>query len=123
MHAYGVKVFHITDSDTVIIAITHDLVFDFLPAGHAALNQHLTNQGVVQSLDYDVDEFFFVLRDTAARAAHGVSRAHDYRVADFIGKVHSAGHIFHNGAFRDRLSEFFHGFLEELPVLGLLDGL
>ena len=122
MHAHGVEVFHIADGDAVVVAVTHDFVFDFLPAGHTALDKHLTNQGVIQALDDDINEFFLILGNAAARAAHGVSRAHDNRIANAVRKFHSTGHIFHNGAFRDRLTEFFHRFLKEFPVFGLLDG-
>ena len=122
MHAHGVEVFHIADGDAVVVAVTHNFVFDFLPAGHTALNEHLTNQGVIQALDDNIDEFFLILGNAAARAAHGVSWAHDNRITNAVGKFHSTGHIFHNGAFRDRLTEFFHRFLKEFPVFGLLDG-
>ena len=32
-------------------------------------------------------------------------------------------HILHDGAFRDRLAEFFHGFLEPFAILSLFDGI
>ena len=38
MHAYRIDVFHVADSDAVSGAVTHYLVFDFLPAGNAAFH-------------------------------------------------------------------------------------
>ena len=123
VHAYRVEVFHIADGDAVVIAVTHDLVLDFLPAGHAALDEHLAYHGVVEALDDNLNEFFLILCNAAAGTAHGVGRTHDYRVADPIGKGHSRGNILHNGAFRDRLPQLLHGLFEKLAVLGLLNGL
>ena len=41
----GVEVLHITDRDAVIIAVTHDLVLDFLPSLEALLYEHLWGEG------------------------------------------------------------------------------
>ena len=123
MDADRVEVFHVADGDAVIIAVAHDFVLDFLPAGYAALDEDLANHRVVEALDDDIDELFFVLRDTAARAAHRISRAHDDRIADFIGKFHGRRHIFDDGRFRDRLAEFLHRLFEHFAVFCLFDRL
>ena len=116
-----IEVLHVADRDAVIIAITHDLILDLFPAGHTALDEHLANHGVVEALDDDIDEFFLIIRDTAARSAHRVGRAHDDRIADGVGKLDSSRDILNNRAFRNRLTEFLHGFLEQLAVLRFLD--
>ena len=123
MDPYRVEVFHIADGDAVVIAVTHDLVLDFLPASHTALDEHLAYHGVVEAFDDNLNEFFLILCNTAAGTAHGVGRSHDYRVANLIGKGHGRGNILHNGAFRDRLPQLLHGLFEKLTVLGLFNGL
>ena len=123
VYTHRVEIFHVADGDAVVIAIPHNFVFDFLPAGHAALNEHLADHGIVQSLDNYFYKLFFILGNTASGAAHGVGRAHNDGVADFTGKVHCAGYIFDNGALRDGLTQGLHGLLELLPVLCLLNGL
>ena len=45
MDTEGVEVLHITDRDAVIIAVTHDLVLDFLPPLEALLYEHLRGEG------------------------------------------------------------------------------
>ena len=123
MDADRVEVFHVADGDAVVMAIAHDFVLDFLPAGNAALDEDLANHRVRQAFDDDFDEFFLVVRNTAAGAAHRVGRTNDDRIADFIGKSHRRRDIFDNRAFRDWLAELLHRLFEELAVLGSFDGL
>ena len=121
MHADRIEVFHVADGNAVVVAVAHDLILDFFPPGNAALDQDLANHGVIEALDDDFDEFFFIFRNAAAGAAHGIGRAHDDRIADFIGKGDSGGNIFNNGAFWNRLAKLLHGLLEELTVLRAFD--
>ncbi len=123
MHADRVDVLHVTYGDAVVVTVTHDLVLDFLPAGHAALDEHLADHGVVESLDDDIDELFLILSDAAARAAHGIGRAHDDRIADAVGEVHGIGHALDDGALRDWLAELLHRFLKHLAILSAFNGL
>ena len=123
MHADRVEVLHVADGDAVIVAITHDLILDFLPACDAAFNENLSNHTVFEPFDDRFDEFFLIFSNAAARAAHGISRAHNQRITDLVSKIYGGRHILNNRAFRDWLAKFLHGFLEELTIFGLLDGL
>ena len=40
-----VEVLHITDGDTVVVAVTDDFVLDFLPALEALLHEDLRGEG------------------------------------------------------------------------------
>ena len=70
------------------VAIAHHLVFDFLPAGDAALDQDLMHAATVQAAPRR-------FRAAASRssampppaAAEGIGRAHDDRIADSLGKM------------------------------------
>ena len=121
MDTHRVKVLHVADSNAVVVAVTHYLVLDFLPACHAALNQHLADHGILQALDNDINQLVLALGNTAAGAAHGIGRAHNQRIADFVGKGNSRCHVLNNGGLRDRLTQLIHGFLEQLAVLGTLN--
>ena len=123
MDADRVEVLHVADGDAVVVAVAHDLVLDLFPTGNAALDEHLADHGVRQALDDDLDELFLVLGDAAASTAHRVGRADDDRVADLIGKLHSRWHILDDRALGDWLAELLHRLLEELAVLGALNGL
>ena len=45
MDTERVEVLHITDGDTVVVAVTYDLVLDFLPAFEALLYEDLRGEG------------------------------------------------------------------------------
>ena len=45
MNTERVEVLHITDGDTVVVAVTDDLVLDFLPALEALLYEDLRGEG------------------------------------------------------------------------------
>ena len=119
MHTNRIEILHIADGDTVVIAIAHDLVLDFLPAGHTALDEHLADHAVLEALDDNFNELFLVIGNAAAGSAHRIGRTHDDRIADLIGKGNRRCNIFNNGAFRNRLIQLLHGFLEKLTILCL----
>ena len=123
MDTNRVKILHTADGNAVIVSVTNDLELDLLPSRDTALDEHLPDHGVVQALNNDGDELFLVLRNAAARTAHGIGRADDDRVADRVGKVHSSVDILDNQALRDRLTELLHRLLKALAILRLLDGI
>ena len=45
MDTEWVEVLHITDGDTVVVAVTYDFVLDFLPALEALLYEDLRREG------------------------------------------------------------------------------
>ena len=45
MDTEWVEVLHITDGDTVVVAVTYDFVLDFLPALEALLYEDLRGEG------------------------------------------------------------------------------
>ena len=123
MYTDGVDIFHVADGDTVPSAVAHDLVLDFLPACHAAFDQHLPDHAVLETLDDNLDELFLVFRDTAAGSAQRIRGTDNQRIADGVGKCDGRRYILDDSALGNRLAELLHGFLEKLPVFRLLDGL
>ena len=43
VHAHRVDIFHVTDGDAGAVSVPHDLILDLLPAGDAALHEHLSH--------------------------------------------------------------------------------
>ncbi len=119
VYAHRVDIFHVADGDAVIRMIPHHFVFDFLPAGHGPFNQGLADQGVHQTLGGDVIQLIHVVSDTAAGAAQGIGRTHDQGEAHLPGKLLGCIHTLHDGALRNGLMQFLHGFLEQFPVFCL----
>ena len=123
MDAHGVQVLHITDGDHVALVVAHDLVLDLFPAGDALFHQDLMDGGKAQAVGADLDELFAGLADAAAGAAHGEGRAHDDRVADAVGAGQRVLQSLHDLGRDDGLVQLFHRLLEQLAVLGAVDGL
>ena len=123
MDAHRVQVFHAADGDAVVFRIPQHFIFNFLPAGHAALDERLADEAVGQSFVDDIIQLVIVMGDAAAGAAQGISRTHDEGIPHLARKLLGCRHRFHDGAFRNGLVNLEHSFLKEFPVLGPLDGI
>ena len=121
MDADWVDVFHVADDDAVVGLIAHDFVFDFLPAGNGAFDEDLVDRAEFDAARGDHEQFVFVVGDAAAGTAKGKGRTDDDRIADFVGEFDGRRDVFKDIAFRNRLVDIFHGFLEECPVFGFFD--
>ena len=121
--ADGVKVLHIADGDDVALVVAHDLVLDLFPARDALFYQDLMDGGKTEAVGADLDELCLVLADAAAGAAHGEGGADDDRVADAVGAGQSVFQRLHDLGGDDGLMQLLHRLLEQLAVLGAVDGL
>ncbi|MNZ65190.1 hypothetical protein D3C78_833770 [compost metagenome] len=108
MYAYRIKVFHVADNDTVVIGITHNLVFNFLHAGNTLLNQTLSDRAVTNSCFDGFTQLFFVITDPAACAAKCISWTYNQRESNFLSEIHCFIYSSDNGAVRYRLIQFTH---------------
>ena len=122
MNPYGIEVFHAAHRNDVAPAVPHDLEFDFLPAGDAFFHQNLMDGGKPQTVAGDFAQFLRRFRDAAAAAAQGEGGADDDRITDFLRKGHGCVQIGDNLGGNHRLTDGFHGILEQLAVLRLVDG-
>ena len=80
MYAERVEVLHVADGDAVVVAVAHDLVFDFLPPAQGLLDQHLGREG--EGLAGQGFKLLLVLAESRAESAEGVGRAYDHGIAD-----------------------------------------
>ena len=122
MNADRVKVLHVTNGNHVALCVAHYLIFNFLPAGNALFNQHLMNGGKTQAVRADFAQLLGIVTNAAAGAAHGKGRAHDNRVADFLGKAQSILQRFHYFRRNNRLVQLLHRVFKELTVLRTVNG-
>ena len=122
MNADGVKVFHGTDGDNVVLAVPDDFKLDFLPAGDALFNQHLGDGRKAQAVDGDIPKLLPVVGNAAAAAAQGKGGADDHRIADGFGKVQGVLHRSNYLGRNHRFPDGFHGIFKGLAVFRLIDG-
>ena len=122
MHAHGVDVLHGAHGDHVARGVPHDLKLDFLPAGNAALNEHLAHAAQVDAAVGDLPQGVLVVGDAAAGAAQGVGGTDDDGVADLVGEVHRILHGVDHLRGDAGLANGLHAVLKALAVLRLVDG-
>ena len=79
--AQGVEVFHVTDRDTVVVPVSHHLVFYLFPALETLLHQHLwrEREGFLRQLV----QFFLIIGKSAAQSAQCVCGTDDNRITQF----------------------------------------
>ena len=123
MDTNRIDVFHVADCDAVSCTVTHYFVFNFFPSCDAAFYQNFSYTGKSESVLEDLSQFIFVVGNTAAASAKGVSRTENDRITDGSGKCDTIFYGCYDLGSCDRLANLFHGVLEFLTVLCLLDGL
>ncbi len=108
--AERVEVLHVADGDTVVVAVAHNFVLNFLPALERFLNEHLGRER--ESFFYQRNKFVVVVAETAAEAAESICSTHNHGVSEAVG--HAQGII--NGIYSlaaDSLNIDFAKFLHE----------
>ena len=121
MYAQRVEVLHIADRDAVVIPVAHHLILDLLPSFQRFFYQHLRRIGeCLACLDV---KFCLVVAETAAKAAEGVGRAQDHRIAYLTGRPAGLPHTFHSVGTYDADTDFFHTVCKRIPVFGIHYGL
>ena len=122
VHADGVEVFHAAHGDDVAGAVAHGLKLDLLPAVDIALDEDLRDRGRIEAGLCDERELLCAVGHAAARTAERERRTDDDGIADAAGYLQRLGHGVRDAGGDGRLADGGHGLLEELAVLGLVDG-
>ena len=121
MHAHRVNVFDEADGDHLVLGIAHDFNFQLFPTEDGFFDEALVRHGEFKTVTANGAEFFYVVAETAACTAHGVSRANHHRVADFGNDLFSFFHGVANAGARSIDAELLHGFLEDFTVFAAFD--
>ena len=122
VHANRVNVFHVADGDDIALAVTHDFVFDFLPACNTFLNQNLIYTGIQDTGSCNLTQLIPGISNTAAGTAQSICRTDDNRQTDFFGKSYRIFYAVNDLGGNDRLMDLLHGILKHLTVFCLVDG-
>ena len=122
VHAHRVDVLDEADGDHRPLGVAYDLEFEFLPAEHRLLDQHLVDHGRRQPPSADGPQFFDVVDQAAPGAAHRVGGAQHHRVAELAGHLLGLGDRGDGAAARHLDAQFVHSGFELLTVLATADG-
>ncbi|MFW3616658.1 hypothetical protein [Billgrantia antri] len=122
MHAHGIEVLDRADDDAVVVLVANDLHLVLLPAQQRLVDQQLVVVGELEAAGADLLELLLVVGHATAGAAHGVGGTNDHREAqrflDAPGLLHGVGDLGLGALQADAL----HGLIEQVAVLGLVDG-
>ena len=81
------------------------------------------DRGKAKSVRSNIAKLFFIVCDTAARAAECECRTDNYGVADnIVREINSVFKLFNDLGRDTRLADLFHSVLECLSVLSLVNG-
>ena len=121
MDAQRVEVFHVANSDAVVVTVAHHLIFNFLPAFKALFNQHLRRERegfLGQSV-----ELFFIVTEATAQSTQRISGTDDDRIAQFGSRLAGLLNILTGFALDGLDINFVQAFHKELTVFCIHDGL
>lgn len=82
MDTHRVEVFDGANDDAVVFAVADNFHFVFFPAEQGLFNQEFVCRGEFKAAGTNLDEFFHVVRNTAAGAAERKTRPNNCREAD-----------------------------------------
>ena len=122
VHAHRVEVLHGAHHHGVPGTVSHHLVLDLLESGDRLFDEALIDRGEFQALAHHAHQICLVIADPATGTAQGVGGTHDEWVAESSADLDGLHHRVDDVGGRDRLAEILHELLEEVTVLGLLDG-
>ncbi len=84
MHAYRVDVLYETYRDHLVLGVADHFYLKLLPVEDRFLDEALVGERRVKPARAYRAQLFVVVAEASACAAHGVSRAHDHRIADRV---------------------------------------
>ena len=83
--AQRVEVLHVADRDAVVVLVAHHLIFHFLPAFQALLDQNLGREA--QCLVTDDLQFFLIVTEAGTQTAQCVCRTDNDRISEVGGSL------------------------------------
>ena len=115
MDTQWVEVLHVTNCDTVVVAVAHYLILYLLPSLQTLLYQHLRRER--ESLLGELNEFFFVICETRTESTESVSGTYNNRIAKLCSSLTGLLHILTSLALDSLNVDFVELLNEELAVL------
>ena len=102
--------------------VTHDLKLDLLVTFDALLNEHLMDGGEFKSVDTDLHKLGFIVGKATSGTAQGKGGTEHHGITDALGCSLGLLQIVGDLGGDDRLTDGLTQLLEQLSVLGALDG-
>ena len=84
MHAHWIKVLDRADDHHVVVAVSHEFEFVFLPPEDRFLEQHFGGGACLQSCAGNAAEVVGVVGEAGACATHRERRTDDHRVSEIL---------------------------------------
>ena len=121
MNAHRVKVLNRADDDDVVAQVAHDFEFIFFPAEYRLFDQRFMDGRKIEATRENIEQFFAIIGNAAARAAQGETWPDDDGEANFAGKLQTIFEIVHQGRFGNIQADALHRIFEVETVFGFLD--
>ena len=122
MNAHGIEILHTAHCDHIARRIPHGFKFDLLPAVDVFFNKNLSDRRSIQAgLGYK-RQLLRCIGHSAPSASKSEGRTDDHGIADCFPNLQRPFYIMGNVGGNHRLTDLGHRFLEQLPVLGLING-
>ncbi len=122
MDAHRVDVLDRADDDEIVGDVAHHLELELFPADHRLFDEHLVNGAQLEAALGEIAELFDVVRDAAADAAKRKGRADHEREAKRPREIDPFRQAARQPALRHVEADRPHRVLEQLAILGHLDG-
>ena len=123
VYTQRIDVFDEADGDHVVVFVTDYFQLQLFPAQNGFFYQYLAHQTGLQASGADHFQFFFVVYQTAAGAAHGIGGTEYDRISQLVcngqGFVNTVGNL----ASGHLDAKFIHGFFEFDTVFSALNGI
>ena len=116
-----VKVFHVTNNQSIVSWVTHHFVFDFLETCDWTLNQTLGNRWQLQTIFSDFTQFFLVGTHTTPSTTKCESWTDNNWVTDCRCKGNCFFYCVDNFRLWNWLIQFLHQLFKEVTVLRLVN--
>ena len=123
MHAHRIKILDRADDDAIVLAVAHDLHFEFFPTEQRLFDQQLVRGRQVEPALAQVDELVLVVGDAASGTAQGERRADHRRKPDRRLHFVRLCKVMRDPRARRSEADAGHRRLELFPVFGLVDRL
>ncbi len=123
MHAHGIEVLYRADDDHVVLSVAHHLKLVLFPARDGLLDEDLGDHARLEAAAGHVDESHRVGHNGAAGPAEGERGPDDEREPDGLGDGARLLQVVGESAAGKIDPDPLHGFLEQLAVLCLADGI
>ena len=121
VHAQRIDVLDKADSDHVAFHIADNLKLQLFPAKNRLFHQHLSHKTGLQSSCHDCLQFFFIINQTAAGAAHSIGRTENHRITELLSDGKTVLHTVGNLASGHLDAQLVHGLLKLDAVLAALN--